>query len=62
MERSNTVKEIQERKIVSSLEGINKNLGRIATYLEKIVKMKADQLTVLGEPEETEDDTEHAPG
>lgn len=56
------MKEIQERKIVSSLEGINKNLGRIATYLEKIVKMKADQLTVLGEPEETEDDTEHAPG
>ena len=56
MERSNTVKDIQERKIVSSLEGINKNLGRIATYLEKIVKMKANQLTVLGEPEETEDD------
>ena len=52
------MKDIQERKIVSSLEGINKNLSRIATYLEKIVKMKADQLTVLGEPEETEDDTD----
>lgn len=52
------MKDIQERKIVSSLEVINKNLGRIATYLEKIVKMKGDQLTVLGEPEETEDDTD----
>lgn len=52
------MKENQERKIVTSIEGINKSLGRIATYLEKIVKMKADQLTVLGEPEETEDDTD----
>ncbi len=52
------MKENQERKIVTSIEGINKSLGRIATYLQKIVEMKADQLTVLGEPEETEDDTD----
>jgi len=56
------MKEFQEKKIITSLEGINKNLGRIATYMQKIVEMKADQsqsaLTVLGEPEETEDDTD----
>lgn len=52
------MKENQERKIVSSLEGINKSLGRIAAYLQKIAETKADQLTVLGEPEEPEDDTD----
>lgn len=52
------MKEHQERRIVSSLEGINKSLGRIAAYLEKNAEMKAGQLTVLGEPEETEDDTD----
>lgn len=52
------MKENQERKIVSSLEGINKSLGRIAAYLQKITETKADQLTVLGEPEESEDDTD----
>lgn len=52
------MKEHQERKIVTSLEGINKSLGRIATYLQNITEMKADQLTVLGEPEESEDDTD----
>ncbi len=52
------MKEHQERRIVSSLEGINKSLGRIAAYLQKIAETKADQLTVLGEPEETEDDTD----
>ena len=52
------MKEIQERKIVNSLEGINKSLGRIAADMQKIAETKADQLTVLGEPEETEDDTD----
>jgi len=52
------MKEIQERKIVNSLEGINKSLGRIAAYMQKIAETKADQLTVLGEPEGTEDDTD----
>jgi len=70
------MKEIQERKIVTSIEGINKSLGRIATYLQKIVEMKADQsqtaltvlgelenlqkttVTIMGEREEREDDTD----
>lgn len=52
------MKENQERRIVSSLEGINKSLGRIAAYLRKIAETKADQLTVLGEQGETEDDTD----
>ena len=52
------MKENQERKIVSSLEGINKSLGRIAAYLQKIAETKADRLTVLGETEESEDDTD----
>ena len=52
------MKEIQERKIVNSLEGINKSLGRIAAYMQKIAETKADQLTVLGVPEGTEDDTD----
>ena len=52
------MKEIQERKIVNSLEGINRSLGRIAAYLQKITETKVDQLTVQGEPEETEDDTD----
>lgn len=63
MERGKTVKEIQERKIVSSLEGINKSLGRIAAYLQKIAEKKTDQpttLTVLGQLEETGEDIDNA--
>lgn len=45
-------------KIVGSLQGIDQKLGRIAKYLQIIAETKADQLTVLGEPEETEDDTD----
>ena len=52
------MKENQERRIVSSLEGINKSLGRMAAYMQKIAETKADQLTVLGELEESEDDTD----
>ena len=36
------MKEVQERKILTSLEGINKSLGRIATYLQKIAEHAAD--------------------
>ena len=52
------MKEIQERKIVNSMESINRSLGRIAAYLEKMAETKVDQLTVPGEHEETEDDTD----
>lgn len=52
------MKEIQERKIVNSMEGIKRRLGRIAAYLQKIAETKVDQLTVPGEHEETEDDTD----
>ena len=57
------MKEIQERKIVSSLEGINKSLGRIAAYLQKIAEKKTDQpttLTVLGQLEEMGEDIDNA--
>lgn len=52
------MKEIQERKIVNSLESINRSFGRIAAYLQKITETKVDQLTVQGEQEKTEDDTD----
>lgn len=52
------MKEIQERKIVNSMESINRSLGRIAAYLQKIAETKVDQLTVPREHEETEDDTD----
>ena len=57
------MKEIQERKIVRSLEGINKSLGRIAAYLQKIAEKKTDQpttLTVLGQLEEMGEDIDNA--
>jgi hypothetical protein len=52
------VKENQERRNASGLEGTRQKLCKVAEEFRQKIAEKVDQLTVQGEPEETEDDTD----
>lgn len=52
------MKEMQERRNASDLEGTRQKIRKVAgEFLQKIAE-KVDQLTVPGEQEKTEDDTD----